>query len=54
MVVVTGKDFVTVTDDGEPVSTNGTSRSSDTTTSIPEELEYTEPVGIVPEGDDVC
>jgi LCP family protein required for cell wall assembly len=54
VVVVTGKDFVTVTDDGEPVSTNGTARSSDTTTSIPEELEYTEPVGIVPEGDDVC
>jgi hypothetical protein len=54
VVVVTGKDFVTVTDDGEPVSTNGTARSSGTTTSIPSELEYTEPVGIVPEGDDVC
>jgi LCP family protein required for cell wall assembly len=51
LVVVTGKDFEAVTDNGQPVTTTGTaSTSRSTTTSIPRELEYTEPVGIVPEG----
>lgn len=54
VLVVTGKDFVAVTDDGQPVSTNGTAGSSQTTTSVPKDLEYTEPVGVVPEGDDTC
>ena len=47
LVVVTGKDFEAVTENGQPVSTYVS--ESDTSTSIPRELEYTEPVGIVPE-----
>jgi LCP family protein required for cell wall assembly len=55
LVVVTGKDFEAVTDNGQPVTTSASgSTSKSTTTSIPRELEYTEPVGIVPEGVEVC
>jgi hypothetical protein len=47
LVVVTGRDFEAVTDNGQPVSTSVS--GTGTSTSIPRELEYTEPVGIVPE-----
>lgn len=50
LVVVTGKDFEGVTQNGMPVTTSGTAGSSGTT--IPRELEYTEPVGVVPEATD--
>lgn len=52
VLVVTGKDFKGVTDNGQTVmSSGGTSSSKSSTTSIPRELEYTEPVGIVPDAD---
>ena len=50
LIIVTGKDFEAVTQDGEPISTTGSMLS--TSTSIPEGQEYTEPVGVVPAGDD--
>jgi polyisoprenyl-teichoic acid--peptidoglycan teichoic acid transferase len=52
VLVITGKDFKNVMDNGQPVVASGSTTSSkSSTTSIPKELEYTEPVGIVPEGD---
>jgi hypothetical protein len=51
LIIVTGKDFEAVTLDGQPISTSGSSRPSSTT--VPEGQEYTEPVGVVPEGDDL-
>lgn len=50
LIIITGKDFEAVMENGEPVTTSGSSRA--TATSIPEGEEYTEPVGIVPEGSD--
>jgi LCP family protein required for cell wall assembly len=47
LVIVTGDDFEAVVQDGEPVTVDA---SPSTTTSIPAEIEYTEPVGVVPEG----
>jgi LCP family protein required for cell wall assembly len=47
LVIVTGEDFVSVVEDGQPVEVDDSERT--TTTSIPRELEYTEPVGVVPE-----
>jgi hypothetical protein len=52
--VVTGRDFKGVTNNGEPVVGGSTSSSKSSTTSIPKELEYTEPVGIVPDGSSGC
>lgn len=54
IVIVTGTDFQAVTQDGQPVSTYVS--GSATSSSIPRELEYTEPVGVVPEAppDVVC
>jgi hypothetical protein len=49
LVIVTGKDFEAVVKNGAPVPTSSASSASATTTSIPREEEYTEPVGIVPE-----
>jgi hypothetical protein len=47
LVVVTGKDFEAVTQNGQPVSTSGTNGTS--TSSIPRDQEVTEPIGVVPE-----
>jgi LCP family protein required for cell wall assembly len=50
LVVVTGRDFQAVTQNGEPVSTAGTNGTS--TSSIPRDQEVTEPIGVVPEAVD--
>jgi LCP family protein required for cell wall assembly len=47
LVIVTGKDFEAVTENGQPVATTGTNGTS--TSSIPLEQEVTEPIGVVPE-----
>jgi LCP family protein required for cell wall assembly len=50
LVVVTGKDFESVTQNGQPVETSSTNGTS--TSSVPRDQEVTEPIGVVPEGVD--